>query len=235
MENVDKLYTDFHKERMGIHCYPTEFLIRTMLGKYPNLNLYKNFKGKKILDLGFGDGRNMILFNNCGLEIHGVEITQDICDDVSKRMDKFGIKADLRVGRNNSIPYEDNYFDYVVASASMYYIDHGDTFESNMKEILRVLKSPLNSDSSQGGILIAALAKTSTFLLKDAKNLGNHVYECTNDPFNLRNGDIFRGFDDEQDVVDTFSPYYDKISVGRTIDNYYGLQQDLLLFVGQKK
>ena len=227
MENIDKLYTDVHKDRMGVHCYPTEFLLRTMLGNYPNLDLEKDYKGKKVLDLGFGDGRNMVLFANCGMDIHGIEITQDICDDVSKRMDKFGIKADLKVGRNNDIPYEDNYFDYVVASASIYYVDHGDSFESNIKEVNRVIK--------KGGCLIAALAKTSTFLLKDAKPLGNHHYECTNDPFNLRNGDIFRGFDDEQDVIETFSPYYNRISVGRTIDNYYGLQQDLLLFVGHKK
>ena len=227
MEQIDKLYTDFHKDRMGVHCYPTEFLLRTMLGRYPHLNLNKNYKGKKILDLGFGDGRNMVLFANCGMEIHGIEITQDICDDVLKRMSRFGIEAELKVGRNNKIPYDDNYFDYVVASASMYYVDHGDKFDTNLKEVTRVLKP--------GGVLIAALAKTSTFLLKDAIPLGNHHYQCTNDPFNLRNGDIFRGFDDEQDVIECFSPLYRDISTGRTIDNYYGLQQDLLLFVGYKK
>jgi SAM-dependent methyltransferase len=227
MERIDGLYTNFHKERMGIHCYPSEFLIRTMLGKYPNMTLEKDYKGKRVLDLGFGDGRNMVLFANCGMDIHGIEITQDICDDVKKRMSMFGIEADLKVGRNNNIPYEDNYFDYIVSSSSMYYVDHGDSFENNLAEITRVLKP--------NGVLIAALAKTTTFILQGAIPLGNHHYECTNDPFGLRIGDVFRGFDDAQDVVNCFSPFYKNISTGLTVDDYYGLQQDLLLFVGYKK
>ncbi|MDR0677608.1 MAG: hypothetical protein LBF57_02970 [Holosporaceae bacterium] len=43
MRNIDGLYTKYHLVRMGIHCYPTEFLIRTMLGSYPKLKMAHNY------------------------------------------------------------------------------------------------------------------------------------------------------------------------------------------------
>ncbi len=30
-ENINKLYSDFHAERMSVHCCPNEWLVRTML------------------------------------------------------------------------------------------------------------------------------------------------------------------------------------------------------------
>lgn len=48
MEKIDKLYSDFHAKRLGVHCYPNEFLVRTMLGTYPNLNISHDYKKKNI-------------------------------------------------------------------------------------------------------------------------------------------------------------------------------------------
>jgi len=53
MENVQKTYTAFHKERIKMPIYPTEWVIRTFLGKYQNLNLDKSkYKNCKFFRLG---------------------------------------------------------------------------------------------------------------------------------------------------------------------------------------
>ena len=227
MANIEKYYTQFHLRRMGIHCYPNEFLVRTMLGKYPRLKLKHDYKDKRILDLGCGDGRNMVLLHNLKMKIFGVEITKEICDAVGRRMKRFGIDADIRVGRNANVPFEDDYFDYILAAASLYYIDKGIPFNSTMCEISRVLRSK--------GILIATLAHPKTFILKGARELGDGLLEITNDPFKLRNGNVFKVFKSKENIIREFSPSFKNISIGTTIDDYYGLKQDLWLLVAQKK
>jgi len=226
--NIDQYYTDFHKKRLNIHCYPSEFLIRTMLGSYPNLKLGQQYEGANILDLGCGDGRNMILFNNLKANIYGVEITQEICDGVSQRMENFfGITTDIRVGRNSNIPFDDSFFDYVVASSSMYYVDEGQSFETTLKELNRVIKP--------NGYLIATLPHPKTFILENAQEMPDSHFRIVNDPYGLRNGNIFKVFMDREHLLEEFSSDYEDISIGEMHDDYYGCNISLWLFTGQKK
>ena len=76
----DADYGEYYK-RMEMKVYPSEFLVRAFLGAYPNHALKKSdYVGKKVLDLGFGDGRNMTLLNDLGMDVFGVEVSQPICD-----------------------------------------------------------------------------------------------------------------------------------------------------------
>ena len=119
-KDIKQEYSKFHLEKSSEHLYPTEWIIRTMLGNYPELKLNReNYPNSKILDLGFGDGRNFPLLDNCGLKIFGVETTQEVCQHVTEKFLKRGIPMDLRVGNNANIPFEDNYFDYILASSSL--------------------------------------------------------------------------------------------------------------------
>ncbi len=233
-EDVKQSYTDFHLKKKSNHLYPTEWVIRTMLGNYPGLKYDRSkYAGGKILDQGFGDGRNMPLLNNCGLDIHGVETTQDTVDMVTNAMKQLGIPTDLRVGDNANIPFEDNYFDYVLACAACYYIDKNGTFEDNLKEITRVLKP--------GGYLIANfpaftdLPIPNNFILNNAIPTDDGHVIITSDVFGIRNGYKFKPFHSEQEIIDTLSSRYEDISTGYTFDNYYGLQQNLYIVTARKK
>lgn len=226
--NIEKKYTTFHASRMNIHCYPNEFLIRVMLGSYPKLNLSKNYTNKKILDLGCGDGRNIPLLNNLKMDISAIEITENTCNSVKNRIKQVcDIDLNIKVGRNNNIPFTDNTFDYILSAAALYYIDKDDTFDTNLKEASRVLKN--------NGILIATFVHPDSFILKNAIKFDNNHYKITNDPFKLRNGTIFKVFQSEKEFIDVFSPHYKDIVIGTTLDDYYGLQQNLWLFVATKK
>src|SRR5260370_1335988 len=117
-------YDDFYRERNPDYVYPVVFVVRAFLGNYPRLKTDKSsYPGKRILDIGFGDGRNMPLLHNLGMRVFGVEISQDICDLTQPRMKRLGVDVDLRVGRNHSLQI---------------HID-AETFHSRLREIANVL------------------------------------------------------------------------------------------------
>ncbi|THU41533.1 class I SAM-dependent methyltransferase [Niastella caeni] len=227
MENVQETYTNFHKKVSSQHIYPTEWVIRTFLGKYPDLNLDKTkYPNAKLLDLGFGDCRNMPLLNNCNFDIHGVEITDDILNMAGEKLNTLGIEATLKRGVSASIPFENSYFDYLLACHSCYYVDKGTSFNDNIREIHRVLKS--------GGTFIASLPAPDNFILKDCIKLEDGHVLITNDIYNLRNGYIFRTFENEEEIRQTFSPYFKNIAICKCMDNFWGVQINFFIIACEK-
>lgn len=235
MEDVKKSYTDFHNLKISKHNYPTEWVIRTVLGEYPKLKLDKSkYNGGSILDLGFGDGRNMQLLDNCGLNVSGIEITQQICNSVAELLKSRNINADLRVGTNSNIPFTNNYFDYILASSSCYYVDGDSSFKDNIFEINRVLKP--------GGYLIANFPLFSnvegieeSFILKDCEFRNDGHVLIRNDIYGLRNGYTFRAINNELDLKSELEVYFDEICTGKLFDNYYGVQINSMICVARKK
>jgi ubiquinone/menaquinone biosynthesis C-methylase UbiE len=229
MTNIKDLYTSEHKKKIGEHLYPTEWIVRTMLGNYPNLAFDKScYSGGKILDVGFGDGRNFQLFKNIGLEIHGIEITKEIIELVRENIAKSNIDVNLVEGNNANIPFEDNYFDIVLGSSSLYYVDKGTTFMDNLMECSRVLKS--------NGILIANFPEMSkNFICKNAMNIGDNHIIIQNDVHNLRNGFIFKAFNTKNEIEDVLSDAYKDICIGYLNDIYFGYELSSFIVVATKK
>lgn len=70
MEDVKESYTAFHLRHNPTHVYSSEWIIRTLLGNYPQLSLDKTkYQGARILDVGFGDGRSWPLLRNASFDI----------------------------------------------------------------------------------------------------------------------------------------------------------------------
>lgn len=137
---INSSYERFYAERSGLRVYPTEFVVRTFLANYPNLKYLKPVSGDRVLDIAFGDGRNTVFLCDQGYVVSGIEITEGIVSQTIERLEKLGYQADLRVGRNSKIPFEDRYFNHVLACHCCYYCDEGESFADNMNEYARVLK-----------------------------------------------------------------------------------------------
>jgi SAM-dependent methyltransferase len=186
----DDNYSDYYRQQC-LKVYPSEFVIRAFLGAYPRHRIERAaLAGKKALDLGFGDGRNLPLLADLGMAVHGIEVTQSICDLVTGRMAEVGVRFEARVGRNSHIPYDDATFDVVLASSSCYYMDPGKTYADNVAEIARVIKP--------GGLFVHSLPMPTTFIMDGAKDLGDGHMEITQDPYGVRVGAILKKFDDAE-------------------------------------
>ena len=208
--------------------YPVEFVVRAFLGTYPDLQMPKGeYAGKRLLDLGFGDGRNFPLFRDLGMKIHGVELSDEINRSAQERLDHMDVEAEFKVGSNSRIPYPDGYFQFLVACHSCYYVEPRQSFADNLAEIARVIES--------GGYFVASLPMKDGYILKDAKPLADHHFEITQDPYGIRNGTTFRVFEDEEDIRETMGKYFYDIRIGYCDDMYWGINQKVWVVVCRRQ
>ncbi|QOZ27286.1 class I SAM-dependent methyltransferase [Bradyrhizobium sp. CCBAU 51753] len=215
---IDGTYGAFYQKRNPVHVYPVEFVVRAFLGNYPRHKTdAASYRGKRVLDLGCGDGRNMPLLHNLGMEIHGTEISQEICDLTTARMNNLGISATLAVGRNHALPYPDGHFDVVLACHACYYIDPGTRFSDNVGEIARVMRG--------GGFLIFSAPIGTTYVLRGAKDLGDGHMEIADDPYGLRNGYVLKKFDNEAEIEAALRPAFTHFEIGSCRNDFWGIEE----------
>ena len=227
-KNIISRYNQYYSKRADIHVYPFEFVVRTFLGSYPNLKMDRSrYAGSKILDLGYGDGRNMPLLSNLKFQIYGIEISEEINKLADERLKLLGIDAELKVGTNDQIPYHENFFDYVLACHSCYYIKANTTFDDNLSEISRVLK--------QKGIFCASLPMPDNFIFKNAEALPEGYFRIVNDPYGIRNGTVQKTFFNEQEIIKKFSTFYYDITIGYCIENFFGINLKVWIIVAVRK
>lgn len=228
MTKINKNYEKRYKSQKFVGFYPTEFLVRSFLGTYPHLSGPPRYaEDQHVLDLGFGDGRNIPFLNDLGLNISGVEITQTICDTVERNLKNRVSNLQLRVGRNNSIPFENASFDHVVSCHSCYYVDKGSNFSENLREIARVCRPRAR--------IVCSLPMLDSYLFKEGKIRDENHIEVTCDPYNLRNGYILRGFETTQEIEDTFSEFFDSFEIGACRNDWWGVHEYCWLVVCHRR
>lgn len=202
--------------KSGTLAYPSEYVIRMLKGNYPKLNFIKNgYKNKSILEVGCGDGRHMPLFKSLGFsKIAGTEITDEICNITVTKMSDMGVEADIKVGKNSDLPFEDRSFDFLLSWNVCYYLDEEKDFHSHVEEYSRVLKN--------GGVLLFSIPTKKCFVYKDGVEKDGFM-EIRDDWFGLRNGSIQRVFEDEEEIEQAFGSHFKDFTFGHIEDDCFGL------------
>jgi SAM-dependent methyltransferase len=214
--------------------YPPEAVIRMFLGNFPNLNFVPEIN-KRILDLGFGEGRNFPFFNEIGLESYGVEINKNQIEHTESILNKYSIDAELKLGTNQNIPFKDSFFDYILSWNSSYYMTNGDVINTtiNVKEFARVLKKT--------GDLLISIPKHTSFIYNKSEVYVSNIHETGNyiivkeDPWKIRNGMIMRIYYSIQEIIDEFSTEFDFISNADINDDFFGYNYHWYLIHFKKK
>jgi SAM-dependent methyltransferase len=151
------------------------------------------------------------------MRVFGVEISQDICDLAQARMQRLGVDVTLRVGRNRSIPYESAFFDSVLACHACYYVDPGTRFSDNIREIARVMKS--------SGRFVFSAPIGSSYIMREARDLGDGHMQIANDPYGLRNGSILKMFGSEDEIEKALLPFFGDFRVGSCRNDFWGIEE----------
>jgi ubiquinone/menaquinone biosynthesis C-methylase UbiE len=101
------------------------------------LHEYGRFSGKKVLDVGCGNGYVLSKYAREGAETFGVDITETAIDLCRKRFDQERLKGDFRVANAEDLPFEAETFDCVCAMGVLH---HTPRTADAVSEIHRVLK-----------------------------------------------------------------------------------------------
>jgi len=209
-------------------AYPSEYVIRIFKGKYPTLNFNKNYNKKKICDLGCGDGRDIPLLEKCGFDVYGTEISSEIINKIKNNLkEKISNQVNLAVGNNEKIPFENNFFDYLLSWNSCYYMSNEGNFQKHVEEMYRILKPE--------GILVLSIPKKTCFIYKDSEIKNNGYCIIKNDPFKIRNGAILRIFENEDEIKKSFSEHFKNFTFASIYDDCFGLNYHWHLLICQKK
>ena len=224
MSELNHAYDMFYRSRDPQYVYPVEFVVRAFLGRYPRLAPPREgYGGQRVLDLGFGDGRNMPLLVNLGLEVFGVEITEEICSRAVARLARLGVTVEVRVGRNHALPFAEGFFHHVLACHSCYYVDPKTRFEDNLREIARVM--------SPCGRFVFSVPIGTSYILRGARDLGDGHMQITADPYGVRNGCVLKKFDTEGDIEEALAPLFEDLSIGSCRNDFWGIEEHVWIVV----
>lgn len=103
------------------------------------INKYESELGKKVLDLGCGNGRHLIPLVERGFEVTGLDISEEGLKQAKKRLKQKNLSARLIKGSTTELPFEENNFDSVISVGVLH---HGDwnMINESFRETARVLK-----------------------------------------------------------------------------------------------
>ena len=145
-------WEQFFSENAATEWYPSEVCVRALC------SYRKEFgsAGKKVLDLGCGNGRHVWLAAKEGFDVYGIDLSENAITLAKEWMARDHLSyKDLRSGDiSQPLPYEENFFDIVISYGAL---DHMPLTESTqaLAHARRVLKP--------GGLVVLKLEANSSF------------------------------------------------------------------------
>ena len=96
-------------------------------------SILENLGGKKLLDVGCGDGSDLVQYNSMEAICYGIDASSKLVELAKSRFPFLEITCGLM----EQLPYVDNYFDVVV---SKYVLQSSNNLPQALKEMARVLR-----------------------------------------------------------------------------------------------
>lgn len=134
----NEVYT---KKRFGGTWYPNEGVVRftaRYLKRRVGIEVYDVKRdAKRIFDVGCGNGRHVVFFAEQGFEVYGIDISKEAIEIANAWLFKKGLKAYLRVGDIEKLPFDSEHFDVVISAEVLDHVPFSKA-KKVIKEIRRV-------------------------------------------------------------------------------------------------
>jgi ubiquinone/menaquinone biosynthesis C-methylase UbiE len=85
---------------------------------------FGSYPGKKVLEVGVGQGTDLVQFAKGGAEVSGIDITQRHLELSARNLEVRGMHADLRWATAAAIPFESDSFDVVYSFGVLHCTDN---------------------------------------------------------------------------------------------------------------
>ena len=204
--------------------WPSETLVRLFKGPYiPGLP--RDYAGRNVIDVGCGNGNNLLFLGSLGLALFGTEVTTSICQLATRRLSEGGFDADIRQGTNRTIPFEDNSFDFLVSWNVIHYEGEESLLRNAIREYARVLKPE--------GRFFLSTAGPDHMIRENSESLGNNRYRITRSD-DFRKGQVYLYLDTPEQIRDRFSAHFRDLLIGRSRHELFTGIQDCWIVTGQK-
>ncbi|MEW6063509.1 MAG: class I SAM-dependent methyltransferase [Nanoarchaeota archaeon] len=103
--------------------------------------LAKTWKKGKILEVGCGNCRNLLIFAKNGFDCYGIDFSDEMLKYAKKYCKKYAFKVKLKKARAEKLPFKNESFDYVLSIAVLHHLNSKEKRIKSLKEIKRVLKN----------------------------------------------------------------------------------------------
>lgn len=197
-DNYEKLYST----KQNFLEYPANWVIG-----FHNTYLKKNLPSGKVLDYGFGSGNNSVFLMKKGYDVYGTEVAESSITMLKENLKNWNLSNKIEEKflvfppDNISLPFADNYFDFILSNQVISYLPSEEHIKKVCGELKRVLKP--------GGVVFFTMVGHKNYLIsKYTKNVSNKVHEVVLDGHRMSD---FLQFiyvvDDENDLKNLFSDF----------------------------
>ena len=162
------------------------------------VNYLKEKKAKRVLDLGCGTGRHLVLFANEGFEVYGLDSAPEGIEIAKDWLAEKNLSCELIVHQmEEKLPYQDSFFDAIISIQAMHH-NKIEKIRFTIKEIERVLKP--------GGLLFITVPTFDRFNRKNRWNL-KKVEKRTFVPLSGPEQGLFHHFFSKREIYKVFNRF----------------------------
>lgn len=98
---------------------------------------FDRYEGKRLLEVGFGTGTDLLQFARGGAQVTGIDLTPRSIEIARRRFEVYGLTGDFAIGDGESLSFPDSSFDVVYSFGVLHHTP--DTARA-IQELYRVLK-----------------------------------------------------------------------------------------------
>tara|TARA_B110000014_G_C20041099_1_gene541122 strand:- start:82 stop:768 length:687 start_codon:yes stop_codon:yes gene_type:complete len=224
---VNKKYTD-HYLRID-EIFPSVLALKLFLGNNPIFTFRDhNLNNKKILDIGFGDGRDLYLFHKLKMQVFGIEVDPLVVKHTSSKFKNKGLSITLKTGTNNNTGFNKNFFDIIYASASIYYlVDEFHRIQESYRHCWEILK--------EGGYFVGSLARFDAHTTVGAHQLDANRLILEDPFYKFRKGQYYHVYNSQDEIKkDLVESGFEIITINNYDVDWFGTRETLYLFIAKK-